>query len=493
MSDSPDTPSKSHLAAPGRLAELLVKHGLVSAKQVEAAGALQSGESPNLTKALIDLGFITDHAITTFLVKQLKIPHLNLQDYQINADTLKLLPQDLCTRYRVIPIDVLGKNLTVAMVNPLDEAATAAIQAACPGYRLKSFVCSFSEFELVSRRLFAQAPASQRDSSEVSLESLGISRGPAPRTKAAPTPPLPPPPSVDDAAATMLFDSVAAKPRRSSGPLRSSLICLDGWELGREIELTGSEHTLGRSPDADTTVSSPLISREHVRITRNEEYGQETFVITDLGSSNGTYVNNIPVSSTILRHGDRILLGNVLFKFVLLDEIEARFHKDVHHLYSIHKDTGLLPADAWTRELERTLSGSAADTLSACLIEIDNLPAINQTRGHIAGVIVMSDLGDLLERYLEKHELPGDMGDGRIGVTFPGKPLESVYPRLEDLRRTVEAHVFHHKEDSFRATISVGLAAAAPGSHGEALITALRAALDDAARQGRNTVAVHHA
>lgn len=497
MSDAPDITSGLKPPAPARLAALLVKHGVVTAPQIEAAQALQDGEHANLTKALQDLGFVKEPALISFLVKQLKIPHLNLQDYQITGDALKILPHGLCTRYRVLPIDILGKNLTLAMVNPMDESALAAVRQSCPEYRLKLFLCSNSEFDLVTHRLFGRDSAEKKDGGGMSLDSLGLSAAPrraAPLASApAPRPAqVPPDDEAHDPTATMLLESATPRHAKPAAPLRSSLICLDGWELGREIELTGNEHMLGRSPDADTTVNSPLVSREHARITRNEEYGQETFVVTDLKSSNGTFVNNIPITATILRHGDRVMLGNVLFKFVLLDEIEARFHKDVHHLYSIHKESGLLPAEAWEKELGHVIGDPAYMPLTACLIEIDHLARIAQTHGHIASVIVMSDISDLLEKYLDKSDLPGDFGDRRIAVMFGGNPLESVFPKLEDLRRTVEAYVFHHKDDRFRTTISVGLAVAPRGSDGDSFLASLRSVLGEAVAQGGNTVAVQH-
>ncbi|MBX3177659.1 MAG: FHA domain-containing protein [Candidatus Hydrogenedentes bacterium] len=492
MSDAPEKPAGGRPPAPDRLADLLIRTGVITAKQMEAARALQGPETPNLIQALVQLGFVKEPDITSLLVKQLKIPHLSLQDYQINQGTLDVLPQDLCRRHFVLPIDVLGTHLTVAMVNPLDDAAIAALHAACPGYRLKAFVCSLSEFQLVARRLFTASAGGPAGGAEMSLASLGIAPKPAARPKTVPPAPTPEPPAEEeDVTATQLFDNKMHKPVKSGLPLRSSLICLDGWDLGREIELTGQEHLIGRSPDADTTVRSPLVSREHARITRNEEYGQETFVITDLHSSNGTYVNNIPVTSTILRHGDRVMLGNVLFKFVLLDEIEARYHKDVHHLYSIQKGTGLLPPDAWSRALGNFLQ-KGTTPLCACLIEIDNLPAIVQARGQIASVIVMTDLGDLLERYLERNDLPGDMGGGRVAVLFEEKPPEAVFSKLEDLRRTVEAFVFHYKEESFRATISAGLTSIPPGSEPAACLSAMESALRTAVAAGRNTVSVAH-
>lgn len=503
MSDTPEITASKPAPGPGKLAELLLKHGVVTAKQIEAARALQAGKPPNLAQALVELGFVTEQTITSFLVKQLKLPHLNLQDYQITPEMLAVLPRELCMQYRLLPIDVLGRNLTLAMVNPLDEEALGAVQQECPNYRLKAFVCTPSDFDRVTRRLFPDRGPGEDATAQMSLSSLGIQGKPRPKPAPEPEhsepadsvgpvePPAASPPSADeDATATMLFNTIQPNPVGAAGPLRSSLICLDGWELGREVEITGSEHSLGRSPEANTTINSPMISREHARITRSEEYGQETFMVTDLNSSNGTYVNNVRVTATILRHGDRIMLGDVLFKFVLLDEIEARFHQDVHRLYSIHKGTGLLPAGDWVKGLERTLAEPADSPLAACLIEIDNLPQIIQTRGQIASAIVLSDIGELLERYLEKPDLPGDFGEGRIAVTFPGQPLEAVFPKLEDLRRTVEAHVFNHKQDRFRTTITAGLAVRPHGVESGEFIAGLRAALDGAIAQGRNTVAV---
>lgn len=492
MTDSSHIP-ENDLSKAGRLAELLVRNGVVSAPQVLAALALQDNENSHLVKGLVSLGFLKESDLTNFLVKHLKLPRLNLGDYKVSQDIVNIVPRELCLRYRLMPIDVLGKNLTLAMVNPLDDAALAAIQQACPNFRLKPFLCSLSDFDLVASRML-RSDEEVKSGGEISLQSLGMAAT-AKKTEmpaAAAQRRVAPPVEDFDPTATKLFDGPAAAPRRSSGPLRSSLICLDGWELGREIEIQGTEHLLGRSAEADTTIASPMISREHARITRNEEYGQETFVITDLKSSNGTFVNNVPVTTTILRHGDRILLGNVLFKFVLLDEVEGRFHKDVHRLYSIQKGTGLLPADAWFKELDRALADAASELRTACLIEIDNLPAIEQSQGQIASVIVLTDASDLLGRCLGRGDLPGDLGNGRIGVLFESKPMEMAYAVLEDLRRTVEAYVFTHKDDRFRTTISIGLTTSEGCADDRALFAKLEKGLSLAVEYGRNRVEIQH-
>jgi len=494
MTDSNRPNSPEGGAAPShQLAAMLVRCGLATPAQIEAARALQG----DMVQSLIDLGFVKEDQITAFFVKEMKIPRLNLQDYQVDAETVKMVPREICLQYRLLPIDRLGRNLTLAMVNPLNEEALEAVRGVCADCRIKPFLCTRTDFELVAGRLFKDQSSPGAASGGMSLDSLGLRPNAPAKTKIPTAPAAPDPAPVievdedeDSALATMLFTD-ELPPQRNTGPLRSSLICLDGWELGREVEITGESHTLGRSPDATTSIKSPLISRLHARITRNAEYGQETFVITDLKSSNGTFVNNIPVSCTILRHGDRILLGDVLFKFVLLDAVEARFHKDVHQLYSIHKGTGLFPPDAWRKELARALESAPETPLSVGLVEIDGLHRIEGAHGHVAGVIVINDISDLLARCFDKSDLPCDYGAGRIAVLFKGKPLETAFPLMEDLRRSVEAHIFHHKDAQFRCTVSAGLGAiAAPGTAPETIIARLEEALRSAVAAGQNQTCV---
>ena len=144
---------------------------------------------------------------------------LNLGDYKVSQDIVKLVPRDLCLRYRLMPIDVLGKNLTLAMVNPLDDAALAAIQQACPEYRLKPFLCSLSDFDLVASRMLRSDEEVKSDG-QISLQSLGMA-GTTRKTEMPPSvqPRVAPPIEDFDPTATKLFDGPAAAPRRSSGPL----------------------------------------------------------------------------------------------------------------------------------------------------------------------------------------------------------------------------------------------------------------------------------
>src|SRR6187551_2536997 len=75
--------------------------------------------------------------------------------------------------------------------------------------------------------------------------------------------------------------------------------------------LPGS-YVIGRSPDSDIHIETPLISRSHARLTIKER----ECVIEDLGSSNGTFVGGEKITAvTILKLNSRVMLGPVTLEF----------------------------------------------------------------------------------------------------------------------------------------------------------------------------------
>ncbi len=92
----------------------------------------------------------------------------------------------------------------------------------------------------------------------------------------------------------------------------ASLKVLQGGELGREYELEGERWVLGRSPECDVVLDIAAVSRRHI-ILSDETGG---FFVQDLGSRNGTYINNQRVVDRApIRHGDQMLICDVLFEF----------------------------------------------------------------------------------------------------------------------------------------------------------------------------------
>ena len=97
------------------------------------------------------------------------------------------------------------------------------------------------------------------------------------------------------------------------------LVIKNGGFEGMSYELTEEETLIGRNPTTNITLLDEGISREHALILFDEV--DDTYVVEDLQSTNGTKVNGKRVRSTTLSHGDEIQIGRTRFEF--LTEPEA--------------------------------------------------------------------------------------------------------------------------------------------------------------------------
>ncbi len=106
------------MANTNRLGELLVREKLISLSQLRTAQEEQQKGGGNLGYALAKLGYISDDEITNFLSQQYRVPTIDLTDYEIDADIVKLVSKEQCEKHRVIPVSRTGNSLIVAMADP---------------------------------------------------------------------------------------------------------------------------------------------------------------------------------------------------------------------------------------------------------------------------------------------------------------------------------------------------------------------------------------
>lgn len=92
-----------------------------------------------------------------------------------------------------------------------------------------------------------------------------------------------------------------------------SLEILTGTLEGKKLFLAAeqAEFTIGRTPECDLTIEEYVISRTHAKILRHEG----TFVLEDLTSKNGSFVNGQRMTQQVLHDGDRIALGTIVCLF----------------------------------------------------------------------------------------------------------------------------------------------------------------------------------
>lgn len=97
---------------------------------------------------------------------------------------------------------------------------------------------------------------------------------------------------------------------------KCQLNILEGQNRGKKMTLSKDVTKLGKRETNDLIISDKTVSREHLEI----KYQADSFVLIDLGSTNGTYLNGNRVKEAYLSPGDLIKIGNTTIEFVVFDE-----------------------------------------------------------------------------------------------------------------------------------------------------------------------------
>jgi type IV pilus assembly protein PilB len=101
-----------------RLGELLVKEQLITPLQLKKAIDTQRNSGGRLGYELTRLGYIEENELTAFLSSQYGVPSINLAEFEIDPEVLKIIPKEVVTRHQVVPINKTGNTLIVAMADP---------------------------------------------------------------------------------------------------------------------------------------------------------------------------------------------------------------------------------------------------------------------------------------------------------------------------------------------------------------------------------------
>lgn len=138
----------------------LLESELVTRDQLRRALIYQRINEVSCVDALIQLGFLTPEAFVRFMAGQPGVPSLELRQYDINKATATLIPRDFALERLALPIDRLGKLLTVAMACPLDEDTVRDISR-MTGLKAKPVLAVREDIEWAIARFLPddQAPA----------------------------------------------------------------------------------------------------------------------------------------------------------------------------------------------------------------------------------------------------------------------------------------------------------------------------------------------
>ncbi len=129
-----------------QLGELIVEQGIINQAQLEKALTVQKEKGGLIGEILVELGFAKEEDIAHALTVQYGFPYLHLDNYEINADIVNIIPARVCRQYLLMPIDKIGSNLTLGMSNPLNIQAVEDVEL-LSGCNVQIFVCTSSDIK----------------------------------------------------------------------------------------------------------------------------------------------------------------------------------------------------------------------------------------------------------------------------------------------------------------------------------------------------------
>ena len=138
-----------------QLGELLVEKGVIDKRQLEKAVSLQKEKGVLIGEIIVELGFAKEEDIAQALTTQYGFPYLPLSNYEISPEIVDLIPVRLARQYLLIPIDRIGKNLTVAMSNPLNQQAVEEVEK-ISGCSVQTFVSTSSDLKRAIEKYYKE-------------------------------------------------------------------------------------------------------------------------------------------------------------------------------------------------------------------------------------------------------------------------------------------------------------------------------------------------
>ena len=308
------------------------------------------------------------------------------------------------------------------------------------------------------------------------------------------------------------------------------LLLIEQGIVIKELLLEKKKYLLGRADDTDLTLSGRDVSRHHAMVVLDGE----KYIIEDLQSTNGTYINGQQISLYILKPGDEIVIGEnmIVFddgtgKFVSLDETEVvrkgsetaiiedqfvslqkklkdqslkrefkniegivkKSRKRLSDLATRDRLTRLYNREYFERVAQAEFNHARESTLpfSLLFIDIDHFKKINDQYGHTVGDDALRTIASLVQSSCRKTDIVARYGGEEIVVILPD--TKSIYARTvaTDIRGIIEKETI--KLLGFRVTVSIGIATySEDGKDLKSIIENADKALYQAKRRGRNRV-----
>ena len=139
-----------------RLGDLLVQNQLIDESQLKMALGEQRQSGRKLGATLVSMGLVTEYQLLELLSQHLKVPLIQLSDFKVNPNAVRLLPEIQARRYRALVLEDKGDHLLVGMSDPADLNALDQLENLLAPKRIELAVVMesqlFDAFDSLYRR-----------------------------------------------------------------------------------------------------------------------------------------------------------------------------------------------------------------------------------------------------------------------------------------------------------------------------------------------------
>lgn len=216
---------------------------------------------------------------------------------------------------------------------------------------------------------------------------------------------------------------------------------------------------VGRAVDCPARCLDESVSRPHARIERGPD---GAYSVTDLGSRNGSFVNEVRVGACPLRDGDTLRLGNAVFRFLAPGDVEAGYHEELHRRATLDPLTGIPDRRALGDCLGRAVVEAARlrRPLSVAILDVDHFKAVNDRFGHAAGDAALRAVAAAVAGTVRQTDTLARYVGEEFALVLPDTDPAQAWECSERARRAVAARPLDFGGQSRAVSVSVSVGAA---------------------------------
>ncbi len=220
--------------------------------------------------------------------------------------------------------------------------------------------------------------------------------------------------------------------------------------------LSNRRTLIGREPSCDITLDDDAVSRSHAAI----ELDQSCYFVTDLGSRNGTFVDDKLLRERCrLNGGELIRLGGTILKFMASMDEEAQYHAVVHQLMTRDQLTNSFNRSYLMSALKKLLPRCqfTQQNLAVIMLDIDHFKKVNDSYGHLVGDEVLRVFSERIRRTLRDDNTFCRLGGEEFIVISEQTNLPDAVRIAERIRLAVSSAPFGTQSGPIQITCSLGV------------------------------------